>query len=84
MRYTSGKKSRGLQRWVQEWEQDLESGVRFRPNQIVNSGNVMIVEGPIINPPDKPDHCPPYGSMVLFHHHGKVHNAHIHYASRKK
>ncbi|MBK6265346.1 RNA polymerase sigma factor [Marivirga sp. S37H4] len=83
IRFTSGKISRGLQRWAQEWDEDLESGVRFRPNQITNSNNLVIVEGPIINPPDKPYHCPPYGSMVLFHHHGKVHKAHIHYASRK-
>jgi RNA polymerase sigma factor (sigma-70 family) len=82
LRFTSGKMSEGLQRWEQEWDEDLESGVRFRPNQVVNSKNLAIVEGPIINPPDKPNHCPPYGSMVLFHNYGKVYRAHIHYASR--
>lgn len=84
LRFTSGKMSRGLQRWAQEWDEDLESGVRFRPNQVLNATNLVLVEGPIINPPDKPQHCPPYGTMVLFHHHGKVHRAHVHYASRLK
>lgn len=84
LRFTSGKKGRGLQRWEQEWDEDLESGVRFHPNWVVRSASVMIVEGPIINPPDKPYHCPPYGSMVLFHHRRKVHKVHIHYATREK
>lgn len=84
LRFTSGKMGEGLQRWEQEWDEDLESGVRFRPNQVVYSKNLAIVEGPIINPPDKPNHCPPYGSMVLFHNYGKVYRAHIHYASREK
>lgn len=84
LRFTSGKMSCGIQRWAQEWDEDFESGVRFRPNQVVSSTNLAIVEGPIINPPDKPRHCPPYGTMVLFHQQGKVHRAHIHYASRLK
>ncbi len=84
LRFTSGTMGEGLQRWEEEWNEDLESGVRFRPNQVVNSKNLAIVEGPIINPPDKPNHCPPYGSMVLFHNYGKVYRVHIHYASREK
>jgi RNA polymerase sigma factor (sigma-70 family) len=84
LRFSSGKICRGLKRWEQEWDIDLDSGVRFMPNSVINSNKLVIVEGPIINPPETPNHCPPFGSMVLFHHHGMVHRAHIHYASPAK
>jgi len=83
VRFSSGGHARGIDRWAAEWEIDLITGVRFFPNSITNSGNISIVEGPIINPPDKPNHCPPEAGMVFFHHHGHVYQTHIHYAPRR-
>lgn len=82
IRFSSGKNGRGLKRWAYEWDIDLVSGVRFRPNLVVCAGNLAIIEGPVINPPDKPNHCPPAASFVLFHNGGKVTRTHIHYAPR--
>lgn len=82
IRFSSGKKCRGVERWAYEWDIDLISGVRFQPNVVLNSGNLAIIEGPVINPPDKPNYCPPAASVVLFHNHGKVMRTHIHYAPR--
>jgi len=83
IRFSSGKTERGIRRWAEEWDMDLVTGVRFKPNYVINSGNLAIVEGPIINPPDKPFHCPPEGSLVFFHRKGTVYKTHVHYATRK-
>lgn len=82
IRYTSGKRDRGLQAWAEEWDIDLQTGVRFKPNLVATAKNISVVEGPIINPPDKPDTCPPGGSFVLFHRNDMVKKVHIHYAPR--
>ncbi|MFO7826584.1 MAG: RNA polymerase sigma factor [Cyclobacterium sp.] len=84
IRFSSGKMESGLKRWAAEWDIDLLTGVRFKPNYIISSGNLTLVEGPIINPPDKPEQCPPEGGFVFFHHKKKIHKIHAHYASRKK
>ena len=84
IRFSSGKKDLGIKRWAEEWDIDLVTGVRFKPNYVINSGNLTIVEGPIINPPDKPDHCPPEGGFVFFHQKGAIYKTHVHYAPRKK
>ena len=83
IRFSSGKQEQGIKRWAQEWDIDLKSGVRFKPNHIVNSGNLTIVEGPIINPPDKPKLCPPEAGFVFFHKSRSIYRTHLHYASRK-
>ena len=84
LRFSSGKTGRGIKRWAAEWDVDLISGVRFMPNQIIRSGNLTIVEGPIISPPDKPDLCPPEAGFVFFHNKKNIYRAHLHYAARKK
>jgi RNA polymerase sigma factor (sigma-70 family) len=83
IRFSSGKRGYGLKRWADEWDVDLITGVRFRPNMVVESGNISVIEGPIINPPDKPALCPQEGGFVFYHQKGKVSKIHIHYADKK-
>lgn len=83
IRFSSGKQGQGIKRWAQEWDIDLNTGVRFKPNHIVHSGSLTIVEGPVINPPDKPTLCPPEAGFVFFHNSGTIYKTHLHYASRK-
>lgn len=84
LRFSSGKTGRGIQRWAAEWDVDLINGVRFIPNLVTQSGNITIVEGPIINPPDKPNLCPPEAGFVFFHNKKNIYRTHLHYAARKK
>lgn len=81
LRFTSGREEKGRRRWAKEWEEDLESGVRFQPNEILTSGNLTILEGVFKNPPHDPYHCPPAGAFVLFHKKSEVCRVHIHYAN---
>lgn len=83
IRFSSGKQDRGIQRWAREWDALLKIGLRFNPNHVVNSGNLTIVEGPIIKPPDKPNHWPSEAGFVLFHKPVTIYKIHLHYTSRK-
>ncbi len=82
--HTSGKREQGLSRWIYEWEQDFDSEVRFLPQSVMASENIIVIEGLFKNPPHDPDHCPPAGTYVLFHDNGKAHRVHIHYAPRQR
>jgi len=84
LRFTSGKEATGRRRWALEWEEDLESGVRFQPNQILSSGGLTIMEGAFRNPPHDPHHCPPVGAFVLFHRDEIVYKVHVHYGEQLK
>ncbi|AWS48694.1 sigma-70 family RNA polymerase sigma factor [Streptosporangium sp. 'caverna'] len=44
---------------IRGMESDLAHGVRQRIVNVVSSGDLMIWEAELINPPDNPDHCPP-------------------------
>ncbi len=83
IRFSSGKIFEGRNRWAEEWNVDLRSGVRFKPTHIIACPEITLVEGPIFNPPDDPYHCPPAGSFVHFHKKGKTQRVHIHYAEWK-
>ncbi|MGK5739389.1 RNA polymerase sigma factor [Micromonospora sp. URMC 103] len=44
---------------VRGMAKDLGAGVRQRLRNVVASGNVVIWETDLVNPPDDPEHCPP-------------------------
>lgn len=79
LRFTSGKEATGRRRMALEWEEDLESGVRFQPKQILSSGGLTIMAGAFRNPPHDPHPYPPAGTFVLFHRDGMVYRMHVHY-----
>ncbi|GGT72355.1 hypothetical protein GCM10010207_82960 [Streptomyces atratus] len=43
---------------------DLSAGLRQRPLQVVAGRSLFVREMELINPPDKPDHCPPGAAWI--------------------
>jgi len=56
----------GLKLLVRGMDEDLTDGVHQRIRNVVASGEVLIWEADLINPPDDPEHCPP--SVVWLQH----------------
>ncbi|GAA1364577.1 sigma-70 family RNA polymerase sigma factor [Catellatospora chokoriensis] len=54
-----GRSSRGPDVLLAGMDLDLTDGVRQRIRNVVVSGDVLIWEADLINPPDDPEHCPP-------------------------
>ncbi len=55
----------GRQHLVAEVEGDIAAGVEFRPERVLASGGLTIVEGAFANPAEDPHHCPPAAALVL-------------------
>jgi RNA polymerase sigma-70 factor (ECF subfamily) len=62
----------GLGWFVEELEDDLETGMKLHLTNIVASRDVTVVEGILENPPDNPFHCPPATSQVYFYKDGRI------------
>jgi RNA polymerase sigma-70 factor (ECF subfamily) len=77
-----GTETRGRRYLIAEVESDLAAGVVFRPESVMASGEISVVEGAFLNPPEDPEHCPPAASMVLFGGEARIHRMHIHYSPR--
>jgi RNA polymerase sigma factor (sigma-70 family) len=67
---------------VEEFEGDLEAGMKLRLTNIVASKDVTVIEGNYENPPDDPLRCPPAISMVSLYHEGRIDRMRLHFASR--
>jgi RNA polymerase sigma factor (sigma-70 family) len=61
---------------------DMQDGVRLEPQRILSTGEVSVIEGRFINPPEDPFHCPPGVALVLFRQNGQVRDVHIHLSPR--
>src|SRR5919199_6615315 len=72
----------GLGWFVEELEDDLETGMKLHLTNIVASRDVTVVEGIFENPPDNPFHCPPATSQVYFYRDGRVHLMREYFAPR--
>jgi RNA polymerase sigma factor (sigma-70 family) len=69
-------------RWmVEEFEGDLEAGMKLHLTNVIVSKDVTIVEGNYENPLDDPFRCPPAISMVGFYRDGRIPRMHLHFAS---
>jgi hypothetical protein len=69
---------------VEEFEGDLEAGMKLHLTNVIASKDVTVVEGDYENPPDDPFRCPPAISMVSFYRDGRIPRMYLHYASRQK
>ncbi len=69
---------------VEEFEGDLEAGMKLHLTNVIASKDVTIVEGDYGNPPDNPFRCPPAISMVCFYRDGRIPRMHVHLAPRPK
>src|SRR5215207_278946 len=65
---------------VEEFEGDLEAGMKLHLTNIIASKDVTIAEGNYENPPDDPFRCPPAISMVGFYRDGRIPRMHLHFA----
>jgi RNA polymerase sigma factor (sigma-70 family) len=59
---------------------DLEAGVRQRFHSAVASRDMVIWEMDLVNPPDRPGHCPPAVAWVMSMRHGRVHQLRLFHA----
>ena len=66
---------------VEEFEGDLEAGMKLHLTNVIASKDVTIVEGNYENPLDDPFRCPPAISMVGFYRDGRIPRMHLHFAS---
>ena len=62
--------------------EDAEAGVILEPQRILGAGQVVVIEGRFVNPPEDPFHCPPGVAFVVFQRNGKVGRLHIHLSPR--
>ena len=61
-----GERGEALHVLLRGMDRDLTHGVHQRIRNVVASGDLMIWEADLINPPDDPEHCPP-GVVWLQH-----------------
>lgn len=67
---------------AQEVREDNDAGVRLEPQRILSAGNVSVIEGRFVNPPEDPFHCPPGVAFVVFRRNGIATRLHIHLSAR--
>ncbi len=65
-----------------EIDADMGDGVRLEPERILSAGQVTVIEGRFVNPPEDPFHCPPGAALVIFQRDGKARRLHIHLSPR--
>lgn len=74
---------RGYDFLVEESEGDLSVGTSISPGGILISGNVVVLDCDVGNPPDDPTRCPPAFSQVAFvGENGKIDRMRWHLAPR--
>jgi RNA polymerase sigma-70 factor (ECF subfamily) len=80
--WSTGTQSRGRAHFDVEMDTDLRTGVRIRPQRIMASADLTVVEAAIINPPETPHLCPPGCVLVMQEGAAQVRRLHIHLAAR--
>jgi RNA polymerase sigma-70 factor (ECF subfamily) len=68
--------TRGYEFLAGDMERDLEIGVKMRPEEVISSKDVAVIEFDVESPPDDPDHCPSTISQVAVYRDGKIHRIH--------
>jgi RNA polymerase sigma factor (sigma-70 family) len=77
----SDRTTHGRSWMVEEFEGDLEVGMKLHLTNVIANKDVTIVEGNYENPPEDPFRCPPAISMVGFYRDGRIPRMHLHFAS---
>jgi RNA polymerase sigma factor (sigma-70 family) len=81
--WSTGTQSHGREHFDAEIDTDLRTGVRMSPRRIMASGDMTVIEGELINPPETPDLCPPGCVLVMKEGAKQVQRLHIHLAARR-
>lgn len=74
--------TRGVQPLRDEIEGDFDAGVVMRPERVLASGDITVLEGRFINPPHDPLHCPPGLALVMQHEAGRISRLHLYLSPR--
>ena len=77
--FPGGRVFYGHEVMANEFEGDLEAGMRIRLTNVVASKDVSIYEADLLNPPDNPLRCPPATAGVFFLRDGLAHRVHQHF-----
>ncbi|MET1028038.1 MAG: RNA polymerase sigma factor [Dongiaceae bacterium] len=72
----------GHAEFAAEVDDGLYAGVRTDLIRVLASGDLTVLEGAFVNPPENPLHCPPGIVLVLFQRDGFVRRVHLHLTPR--
>lgn len=72
----------GHAHFAAEIDGDLRAGVTIDLQRVLASGNLTVLEGTFVNPPEDPLHCPPGIAFVLFQREGHIRRMHLHLTPR--
>jgi RNA polymerase sigma-70 factor (ECF subfamily) len=74
--------TRGREYITKEWRETLEIGVQMRPEEVISSKDVAVIECDVDSPPEHPEHCPPVISQVAVYREGRIHRLHWYFPLR--
>ncbi len=80
--WSTGTQSHGRSHFDAEIDTDLRTGVRIASRRIMASGDLTVIEGDFLNPPETPGLCPPGCVLVFKEGARQVQRVHIHLAAR--
>jgi RNA polymerase sigma-70 factor (ECF subfamily) len=67
---------------TKEWRETLEIGVQMRPEEVISSKDVAVIECDVDSPPEHPEHCPPVISQVAVYREGRIYRLHWYFPLR--
>lgn len=71
--------------WAEGCEDMLRVGVKFHLTNVMVSGDILVLEGNLENPPEAPFHCPPATTQVHFQQNGLTYQMRpLHYALQRE
>ena len=74
--------TRGYEFITKEWRETLEIGVNMRPEEVISSKDVAVIECDVESPPEYPEHCPPAISQVAVYRDGRIYRLHWYFPLR--
>ena len=74
--------TRGYEFMIKEWRDTLEIGVQMRPEEVISSKDVAVIECDVDSPPEYPEHCPPAISQVAVYREGRIYRVHWYFPTR--
>jgi RNA polymerase sigma-70 factor (ECF subfamily) len=69
----------GWRFWQADSEEIMRAGVKIHLNNVMVSGNIVILEADFENPTDDPLHCPPATTQVHFQHDELTHQLNLYF-----
>jgi RNA polymerase sigma factor (sigma-70 family) len=80
--FTSGKLATGRDHMLEDFRDDMEVGIKVTNHTIMSTGKLTVIDASLENPPDRPDHCPPAATIVMYHSENSTWQLRHHHAPR--